>query len=118
MAENTFVESPIIDLSKPPKVAYTHLEFPKMMYHWEKDDPRSVQAIKAANTYNLLHPEATIDVPTRVHLTITVKDKNEEADASAKGFHLKPKDAAGLSGDASDDTGKKAPDKGFVPAKK
>lgn len=42
MAKNNFGDS-VIDLSKPPKEAYTHQEYPKILYKYDAK-PRSVKS--------------------------------------------------------------------------
>lgn len=89
-SSNFFVGGASIDLNRPPKEAYRHQEYPKMLYHQTKKDPNWLAEHKRITLYNSLHPEKPELLPTVPAAFIQVNSKEEEEAALKRGFQLKP----------------------------
>lgn len=87
---NFFVGGASVDINKPPREAYRHIEYPKMLHHQTMKDPITLKEFKRITLHNSLHPEKPELLPTVSHAFIIVNSKAEEDSALTRGFGLKP----------------------------
>lgn len=91
---NSFVGGASIDLNRPPKAPYNHMDpknqYPKMLYHPTKKDPNWLAEFKRLTLYNSLHPEKPEILPVVPPAFIIVNNADEEKTKLAAGFVAKP----------------------------
>jgi hypothetical protein len=88
--ENSFGDSKVVDINHPPRQAYRHQEYPKMLYHPTQKDQASIMAKNQVLAHNKLHPDKPLLVPELVGMNKTVSSLEEEKKWLAKGWTLKP----------------------------
>lgn len=87
---NFFVGEKSVDINRPPREAYHHQEYPKMLYHQTKKDPNWLAEFKRITLHNSLHPEKPEILPVVPPAFVTVHNKQEEEAKLSQGFGLKP----------------------------